>query len=199
MHGAFADGSSWSTVIGLLLQRGYQVTTVQNPLTSLAADVDATLKVIERQPGDVFLVGHSWGGAVVTQAGNHSKVHGIVYLSAMVPDSNESGVELLTRLKAPMEGMKPDKNGLIWLDDANAYAQVMAADVLMHEVRQLAAVQQPIAAAAFAEKVQHAAWRDKPSWYLVTEGDHVLPKRYRSNRQSSSMLIRSVFGPVACL
>ena len=121
VHGAFADGSSWFKVIELLQQRGFHVTAVQNPLTSLAADVDATLRVIERQPGNVLLVGHSWGGAVATQAGNHPKVRGIAYLSAMVPDSKESASELLTRLGAPMEGMSPDKSGLIWLDDANTY------------------------------------------------------------------------------
>ncbi|TWC65132.1 alpha/beta fold hydrolase [Herbaspirillum sp. SJZ099] len=175
VHGAFADGSSWSKVIALLQKKGYRVTAVQNPLTSLEADVTATTRVIERQPHDVLLVGHSWGGAVITEAGNHPKVHGLVYLSALTPDSGESVGQLLERLHAPMEGMAPDTNGLVWLDDPAAFAKVMAGDVASQEARRLAAVQQPIAAAAFSEKIGQAAWRGKPSWYLLTEGDHALP------------------------
>ena len=174
VHGAFADGSSWQDVIPLLQQKGHRVTAVQNPLTSLADDVAATRRVIARQTGDVLLVGHSWAGAVVTEAGNASKVKGLVYLSALVPDSGESVAALLNRLNAPMEGMKPDADGLIWLDDPKAYAQVMAGDVPRAKVRMLAATQQPMAAAAFEGKVTQAAWRSKPSWYLLTEDDHAL-------------------------
>jgi pimeloyl-ACP methyl ester carboxylesterase len=175
VHGAFADGSSWSQVIALLQQKGYRVTAVQNPLSSLADDVSATRRVIDRQPHEVLLVGHSWGGAVITAAGNASKVRGLVYLSALAPDSGQSVAQMLQRLHAPMSGMQPDADGLIWLDDAAAYAQVMAGDVSPEQVRHLAAVQQPIAAAAFGEPLAHAAWRDKPSWYLITEGDQALP------------------------
>lgn len=175
VHGAFADGSSWSRVIALLQKKGYRVTAVQNPLTSLAADVAATNNVIDRQRHDVLLVGHSWGGVVVSEAGNHSKVKGLVYLSALVPDSGESAGRLLERLQAPMEGMAPDANGLVWLDDPVAFARVMAGDVGSEEVRRLTAVQQPIAAAAFGELIGNAAWREKPSWYLITEGDKALP------------------------
>jgi pimeloyl-ACP methyl ester carboxylesterase len=175
VHGAFVDGSSWSKVIGALQRRGYHVTAVQSPLTSLEADVDATLRVIDRQPGDVMLVGHSWGGAVVTEAGNHPKVRGLVYLSALVPGTAESVNELLARLDAPMAGMSPDKNGMLWLDDAKAYANVMARDVPRRESLLLSAVQKPIAAGAFGEKVRHAAWHDKASWYLITQGDRALP------------------------
>ncbi|WP_057680409.1 alpha/beta fold hydrolase, partial [Xanthomonas euvesicatoria] len=142
VHGAFADGSSWSGVIEALQRQGYHVTAVQNPLTSLADDVAATRRVLERQPGDVLLVGHSWGGAVVTESGNADNVKGIVYLSALVPDTGESVGTLLARLKAPMEGLQPDAQGLVWLDDAATYQHVMAADVPLAKVRQLAAVQQ---------------------------------------------------------
>lgn len=175
VHGAFADGSSWLPVIALLQQRGHHVTAVQNPLTSLDDDVQATLKVIARQPGHVLLVGHSWGGAVITQAGNDARVHGLVYLSALAPDSGESVSDLLARLQAPMSGLAPDAQGLIWLDQPGMYATVMASDLPAPATRQLAAVQQPIAARAFGDKVAHAAWRDKPSWYLVTQGDQALP------------------------
>ncbi len=175
VHGAFADGSSWSDIIPLLEAKGYHVTAVQNPLTSLADDVAATRRVLERQKGDVLLVGHSWAGAVVTEAGNAPNVKGIVYLSALVPDSNESVAELLQKRNAPMDGMAPDANGLVWLDDPTAYAHVMAGDVAAKRVALLTAVEQPIAAKSFGEKVQQAAWQNKPTWYLVTQGDNALP------------------------
>ncbi|ADM99710.1 alpha/beta hydrolase [Dickeya dadantii] len=174
VHGAFADGSSWSAVTTRLQGMGYHVTAVQNPLTSLADDVKATENVLQRQQGDVLLVGHSWAGAVVTQAGNAPNVRGIVYLSALVPDSGESAADLLQRLQAPMEGMAPDSNGLIWLDNPEQFRAVMAGDVPLKKVRALTAVQQPIAAKAFGDKVQHAAWKDKPTWYLLTENDNAL-------------------------
>lgn len=174
VHGAFADGSSWSAVTSRLQALGYHVTAVQNPLTSLADDVEATDRVLQRQQGDVLLVGHSWAGAVVTQAGNDPKVRGIVYLSALVPDSGESVSDLLQRLKAPMEGMAPDANGLIWLDNPEQYREVMAGDVPLKKAQALAAVQQPIAAKAFGDSVQKAAWKAKPTWYLLTENDKAL-------------------------
>lgn len=174
VHGAFADGSSWSRVIVLLQQKGYRVTAVQNPLSSLAADVEATHRVIARQPHPVLLVGHSWGGAVISVAGNQHKVKGLVYLSALAPDSGESVAQALQRLQAPMQGLQADAQGLIWLDDPEVFAQVMAHDLPADEVRALVAVQQPIAAAAFSAAIGHAAWHDKPSWYLVTQGDRAL-------------------------
>ncbi|RQO73352.1 alpha/beta hydrolase [Aquitalea sp. FJL05] len=175
VHGAFADGSSWSPVISRLQRLGYHVSAVQNPLTSLADDVAATEKVLQRQTGDVLLVGHSWAGAVITQAGNDPKVKGLVYLSALVPDSNESVSELLTRLHAPMEGLAADEHGMLWLDQPAQFRQVMAADVPLKQVRLLAAVQQPIASASFGSKIGHAAWRDKPRWYVHTTRDQALP------------------------
>jgi len=175
VHGAFADGSSWAPVLALLQRKGYHVTAVQNPLTSLADDVAATRRVLARQHGDVILVGHSWAGAVVTEAGNAPNVKGIVYVSALVPDSGESVNAALARLHAPMQGMQPDQDGLIWLNDPAAYRHVMAGDVSAAQVELLAAVAPPIAAGAFEGKIAHAAWHDKPSWYLITEGDHALP------------------------
>ncbi|MDV0439703.1 alpha/beta fold hydrolase [Xanthomonas sacchari] len=175
VHGAFVDGSSWAEVVRRLQRKGYHVTAVQNPLTSLADDVAATRRVLARQRGPVLLVGHSWAGAVITEAGNADNVRGLVYLSALVPDSNESVADLLTRLHAPMDGLTPDADGWLWLDAPTAFRTVMAGDVPMDKVRVLAATQQPIAARAFADRVSHAAWRSKPSWYLVTDKDHALP------------------------
>lgn len=192
VHGAFADGSSWSAVTSRLQAKGYHVTAVQNPLTSLADDVAATERVIAQQSGDVLLVGHSWAGAVISQAGNAQNVKGLVYLSALVPDSNESVADLLERLHAPMEGMAADRDGLIWLDNADAYHQLMANDLSHYQARLLAAAQQPIAARVFSEKVQHAAWRDKPSWYLLTENDHALKPDVQAliARQTGARVLR---------
>lgn len=175
VHGAFVDGSSWSAVISRLQAMGYHVTAVQNPLTSLADDVSATERVLRRQPGGVLLVGHSWGGAVITQAGNATNVKGLVYLSALAPDSGESVADLLQRLDTHMDGFAPDADGLIWLDDPRRFRRVMAADLPMAKARALASIQQPIAAAGFADKIQNAAWRDKPRWYLRTTKDQALP------------------------
>ncbi|KRB30464.1 alpha/beta hydrolase [Acidovorax sp. Root70] len=175
VHGAFADGSSWGAVIERLQRKGYHVTAVQNPLTSLAEDVAATRRVLARQTGDTLLVGHSWAGAVITEAGMADNVRGLVYLSALVPDAGESVADLLARLQAPMDGLAPDAQGLVWLDDPEVYRHVMAADVPAARAAQLAAVQQPISARAFGDKLGAAAWRHKPSWYLVTENDQALP------------------------
>ncbi|MGS4818269.1 alpha/beta hydrolase [Raoultella terrigena] len=174
VHGAFTDGSIWSAVIPLLQADGYHVTAVQNPLTSLQDDVTATERVLARQQGDTLLVGHSWAGAVITQAGSAPNVKGLVYLSALVPDSGESVSQALARLHAPMDGMTADNNGLFWLDDADDFYRVMANDLPLSQARLLAATQQPIAAGAFMEKVRTAAWHSKPSWYLITENDNAL-------------------------
>ena len=192
VHGAFADGSSWSAVTALLQAKGYTVTAVQNPLTSLTDDVAATERVLQRQHGDVLLVGHSWGGAVITQAGNAENVKGLVYLSALVPDSGESVSDTLTRLNAPMNGLQADKNGLIWLDNPEMFHNVMANDLPEPQARLLAAAQQPIAAKAFSEKVNLAAWHNKPSWYLLTENDNALKPAVQNllAREAGANIIR---------
>lgn len=181
VHGAFTDGSGWRAVISRLQHKGYHVTAVQNPLTSLQDDVKATEAVIARQQGPVLLVGHSWGGVVVADAGNDSRVRGMVFLSALVPDSNESAAGLLQRLHAPMTAMRPDKHGMIWLDNAQQFGEMLAGDVPDARVRELAAVQQPVAASAFTDKVMRAAWKIKPTWYLLTTQDRALSPRVQSD------------------
>lgn len=169
VHGAFTDGSSYQKVIHLLQQKGYQVTAVQNPLTSLEDDVSAVKQVLDRQTQDVVLVRHSWA------AGNHPKVKKLVYLSAIVPDSKENAAQALARHHASTEGLSPDENGMIWLPDANTYQNVMVHDLPLDEVNLLFATQPPIKASAFSERIGQAAWATKPSYYLLTEQDNALP------------------------
>lgn len=174
VHGAFVDGSSWAPVIARLQAMGYRVTAVQNPLTSLADDVARTEQILSHQVGKVLLVGHSWGGAVISQAGNAPNVAGLVFLSALAPDSGESVAGLLQRLGVAMTGLTPDGAGLVWLDVPEQFRQLMAGDLPLARARQLAAVQQPIAARSFNDLVTQAAWRIKPSWYLQTTHDQAL-------------------------
>lgn len=193
VHGALTDGSIWAPIITRLQAMGYHVTAVQNPLTSLADDVAATKNVLRHQNGNVLLVGHSWGGVVITEAGNAANVKGLVYLSAMAPDNGESMVDLLQRLKAPMQGPAPDADGFIWMDDPQMFHQFMAADVPMQKVHELISVQQPIAAASVAEKIQHAAWHEKPSWYLqATDDQAILPAVQQSIAQQIGAKSHSV-------
>jgi len=128
-------------------------------------------------------------------AGNLPQVRGLVYLSAMVPDSKESAAGMLERLGAPMEGMAPDSQGRIWLDDPGIYGKVMAADVPASRVHVLTATQQPIAARVFGEAVSRAAWHDKPSWYLMTANDRALPlmvqRRLAEQIRADSVLVQS--------
>ncbi|OWV87852.1 alpha/beta hydrolase [Rhizobium sp. R635] len=175
VHGAFSDGSTWQDIIPLLQCRGYNVTAVQNSLTSLADDVAATRRVLLRQEGSVLLVGHSWAGAVVTEAGNAENVKGLVYLSALVPDAGESVSEMLQKQNVSMGALAPDHEGFVWLDDPKTYTHVMADDVPASRIAVLAATQQPISAKVFSEPITTAAWSTKPSWYLVTERDNALP------------------------
>ncbi|MFP3569297.1 alpha/beta fold hydrolase [Paraburkholderia sp. SIMBA_030] len=176
VHGAFVDGSSWNGVVAKLQQKGYHVSSVQNPLTSLADDVAATRRVLARQDGPVMLVGHSWGGVVITEAGaNAPNVAGLVYVAAIAPDLHESATDLLKRA-APMPAGKnivADPSGFLWLDRTRYHAD-FAADVPESLTRVLSAAQQPIAAKAFSETVSQVAWKEKPSWYVLTTKDRAV-------------------------
>jgi pimeloyl-ACP methyl ester carboxylesterase len=175
VHGAFADGSSWRKVIPLLHAAGLDVAAVQNPLTSLGEDVAFTRRIIESQPGQVVLVGHSWGGAVITQAGDHPQVAALVYVAAFAPDVGEAGVDLVKTFP-PM----PGKEGRITTSDgfqllsAKSVRENFAQDVEPGEAEVMAATQGAIRAAAFEEKVSVAAWRAKPSWYIVSAEDRMI-------------------------
>lgn len=175
VHGAFADGTSWSKVIALLQARGYHVTSVQNPTTSLADDVAATERVINKQTGQVVLVGHSWAGVVITQAGNNSKVKALVYVDASAPDSGQSITDAAAGVPAePGAGAAiKDENNFLLLPDA-AVAQYFAQDLSPAEQGIIAATQTPWAVGCLSDKVTHAAWRNKPSWWVIGEFDRMI-------------------------
>jgi pimeloyl-ACP methyl ester carboxylesterase len=178
VHGAWADGSSWNDVIPYLLDKGLTVVSVQNPLSSLADDVAATRRAIDLQPGPVLLVGHSWGGVVITEAGRHEKVAGLVYVAAFGPAEGESVNTLLGNKDiappAGLAGVYPDAHGYLWQKPENIAAH-FAQDMSPAQTRLLATIQNPIAAKCFDEKVGVAAWQSKPSWYLLATQDHMIP------------------------
>ena len=175
VHGAFADGSSWNRVIDKLQRQHTEVIAVQLPLTSLKEDVAATQRAIARAHGDVVLVGHSWGGTVISEAGNDARVKALVYVAAFAPDSGKSTADLAGSYPAPpgSAGIAKTADGFLYLP-AKSVRQDFAPDIMAAEQNRLTATQGPIRAAAFAEKVTHAAWHDKPSWYVVSKSDRMI-------------------------
>jgi pimeloyl-ACP methyl ester carboxylesterase len=172
VHGAFADGSGWENVFTILKSRGFNVTAVQNPLTSLEDDVAATNRILERQDGPVVLVGHSWGGSVITQAGVSPKVVSLVYVAAFVPEIGESTLDLVkTEPSAPENGiLPPDARGLIYYDKAKFHAG-FAADISKEKADFMFASQGPIHVKAFTTPLTQAAWKTKPSFAIVATED----------------------------
>ncbi len=175
VHGAWADGSSWSRVIPLLEAKGFHVVAVQNPLTSLADDVAATKRAIALQNAPVLLVGHSYGGAVITEAGNDPKVAGLVYVAAFAPDAGEAVGEMGKAYPVPPGAgeIRPDSEGFLSLT-AKGIAEDFAQDLPETERKVLAATQGPTAGAAFGAKISQAAWKSKPSWYVVARHDRMI-------------------------
>jgi pimeloyl-ACP methyl ester carboxylesterase len=175
VHGAFADGSSWDRVVPLLQAKGYSVVSLHEPLTSLAEDVAAARRAIEQQPGDVVLVGHSYGGAVITEAGNDPKVKSLVYVAAFGPDTNES-INDLGRGKPPppwASSLRADKGGFGWLP-VETVVSTFAQDLPEAEARLLAVKQGPINTKNFDEKIKVAAWKSRPAWYLRASQDRMI-------------------------
>jgi pimeloyl-ACP methyl ester carboxylesterase len=175
VHGAFADGSDWAKVITLLQAKGVQVRAVQNGLNSLADDVATTRRAIETAPGKVVLVGHSWGGSVITEAGASDKVAALVYVAAFAPDVGQTTREL-GKDYPPSPGMREfvaDKAGYLSLTQ-HGMEQDFAPDVSAAQARLMAATQGAINARAFDERISVAAWKQKPSWYIVSERDRMI-------------------------
>ena len=179
VHGAFSDGSSWAKVIPLLEAKGLHVTAVQNPLSSLADDVEATRRAIARQDGPVILVGHSWAGMVISEAGNDPKVAGLVYVAAIVPDEGQAASDVL-KPYAPGPGLgeaKPDASGFLLLT-RKGIDEDFVPELRPAERANIYAIQGAWNSACFAEKVSVPAWTTKPSWFIAAANDRILPPEY---------------------
>jgi pimeloyl-ACP methyl ester carboxylesterase len=174
VHGAWADGSSWSKVIGPLMAEGARIVAAPLPLTSLADDVAALDRTLERIEGPVVLVGHAYAGAVIA-ATRDEKVRSLVYVAALAPDEGETVADVFYRTaphpRAPL--LAPDKHGEIWLPE-HAFAEAFAQHASTEAQALLAAVQRPIAAACIGVKVGRPLWKDRPSWFLVAEQDRMI-------------------------
>ncbi|MCW6533693.1 alpha/beta hydrolase [Sphingomonas lycopersici] len=176
VHGGFVDGSGWMDVYKILKKDGYKVTIVQNPTVTLADDVAVTKRAIAAADGKVILVGHSYGGVVVSEAGTDPKVAGVVYIAAFAPDKGESVQSLIANPApgAPVPPILPPKDGYLFLDNAK-FAASFAADVRPDVAQFMADSQVPWGVEALAGAVTNPAWRMKPSWYLVASEDHMIP------------------------
>jgi pimeloyl-ACP methyl ester carboxylesterase len=176
VHGGFVDGSGWEGVHAILTKAGYRVTVVQNPTNSLEDDVAVTKRAIAAQDGPVILVGHSYGGVVVSEAGTDPKVKGLVYVAAFAPDKGESVSSLIANPEpgAPVPPILPPQDGYLFLDKAK-FAASFAADVKPETAAFMADSQVPWGVAALAGAVTTPAWSVKPSWYLVASDDKMIP------------------------
>ncbi len=193
VHGAFADGSCWAKVIPLLTKRGLKAVAVQNPLSSLADDVRATRRVVDMQKGPVLMVGHSWGGAVITEAGNHPQVKGLVYVSAGAPDSGQSFDEWWKPYKkAPgASEIKPYGDDYVALTQ-DGVRKHFVQDIPADEADIVFATQGPLAVRCFSDTITEAAWRSKPSWYIVATDDQTIPpdaERDSAKRMGAQTLV----------
>lgn len=189
VHGGFVDGSGWQSVYTILKGKGYKVSIVQNPTTSLSEDVAATNRTIAAQDGPVILVGHSYGGVVITEAGNNPKVAGLAYIAAFAPDSGESVASLIKDPVpgAPVPPILPPQDGFLFLDPAR-FAASFAADVNAELAAFMADSQVPWGVPALEGAVSQPAWKAKPSWYLIATDDKMIPpdaQRAMSKRAGS--------------
>jgi pimeloyl-ACP methyl ester carboxylesterase len=192
VHGGFVDGSGWQGVYKILKENGYSVSIVQNPTVTLEDDVAVTRRTIASQKGPVVLVGHSYGGAVITEAGNDSQVVGLVYVTAFAPDKGESVSTLIKDppAGAPVPPILPPQDGYLFLDKAKFRAS-FAADVDAKTAAFMADSQVPWGVGALSGTISEAAWKTKPSWYLVATDDKMIPpaaQRLMSKRAGSTVV-----------
>jgi len=196
VHGAFADGSGWKALYEVLTKKGYHVTAVQNPLSSLEDDVAATKVVLDKQDGPTILVGHSWGGAVITEAGNHPNVAALVYVAAFQPDNGESALQWIqTAPPAPENGiLPPDDKGIVYYDQAKFHGG-FCADIPKAQADFMFASQGAFYAKGFATPITQAAWHTKPAYGIVaTEDKSIVPEIERKMYQRSNTKITEIKG-----
>jgi pimeloyl-ACP methyl ester carboxylesterase len=192
VHGGFVDGSGWQGVYDVLSRDGYKVTVVQNPTTSLADDVAATRRALAAQDGPAILVGHSYGGVVITESGNDPKVKGLAYIAAFAPDAGESVSSLIANPPpgAAVPPILPPQDGYLFLD-REKFAASFAADVKPAQAAFMAASQVPWGVAALTGQVTTPAWKSRPSWYLVSKDDRMIPapaQRQMASRAGASVV-----------
>jgi pimeloyl-ACP methyl ester carboxylesterase len=179
VHGAFADGSGWEPVASILKNDGYKVSVVQHPETSYAEDQKYTKAAIDAMGGPVVLVGHSYGGSVITEAGNHPNVAALVYIAAFALDAGESCATIEQAVPQASKAFKPDNNGNWWIEPEH-FAADFAADLPKDKAEFMAISQVPISTDAFTHKVTNPAWKTRPTWYMVaTEDRSINPEQER--------------------
>jgi pimeloyl-ACP methyl ester carboxylesterase len=179
VHGAFADGSGWEPVAKILKNGGYKVSVAQPPETSYAEDQKYTKAAIDAMGGPVVLVGHSYGGSIITEAGNHPNVAALVYIAAFALDEGESCASIEEALPQASKAFKPDSNGNWWIDEEHFVAD-FAADIPRDKAEFMAISQVPISTDSFTHKVTNPAWKHKPTWYMVaTEDRSINPDQER--------------------
>lgn len=191
VHGAFADGAGFEPLYKILKKKGYHVSVVGNPNTGFADDVAATKRVIARQDGPVLLVGHSYGGAIITEAGNDPKVAGLLYIAAFAPDANETLLQLLQAgPPAPNSGiLPPDEFGFVWYD-TKKYHSGFCADLPKEQAAFLADSQIPVSASVFGATIANPAWKTKKTWYIVATEDQTIPadgERFMAKRAGATV------------
>ncbi|ATB36361.1 hydrolase [Cystobacter fuscus] len=173
VHGAFVDGSGWKPVHDILIKHGYNVSILQHPMTSLEDDVAATKRLLDRQQGPVLLVGHSYGGTVITQAGTDPRVAGLVYIAAHMPDTGESGVSNKAKMPGASKAIAPTPDGFLFIDPAR-FHEDFAADLPREQAEFMARSQMPTSLRAMSTPIVNPAWKTKPSWMLVSTEDKII-------------------------
>ncbi len=173
VHGFWTDASSYSQVISTLLAEGYEVIAVQNPLTSLADDIAATKRALARIEGKCILVGNSWGGTVITEAGNDERVAGLVYIAALAPDAGESMIDLMSKYVPPSQYFQ-EQEGFVWILKEGVQ-KILGGDLTAAQSALIHATQTPPSTSLTSAKVDSPAWKTKPSWYIVANNDQSVP------------------------
>lgn len=191
VHGAFVDGSGWEGVYNNLVKKGYQVSIVGNPNTGLADDVAATKRVLDRLDGPAILVGHSYGGAIISEIGLHKNVAGLVFVTAFVPDAGETLLQLSQAgPPAVNSGILPPEDGFIWYDKAKFHSG-FCADLSNEKASFMYDAQVPVSAAVFVTPVKNAAWKIKPSWYIIATEDQTIPsdgQRFMAKKANAKII-----------